>query len=95
MTTAKNEVFIGLKHENCYTVGKTNLVMVVYCRGIFQVGRGEAKFSLVQGGFLYPPSRKNSLYDSSYIEAKLPNNKILAVFSKNNSVLTLAKTEAI
>ena len=22
MTPAKNEVFIGLKHENCYLVGK-------------------------------------------------------------------------
>ena len=25
MTTAKNEVFIGLKHKNCYSLGEMNL----------------------------------------------------------------------
>ena len=33
MTTAKNKVFIGLKHENCYLVGRKNRW------GLHKVGR--------------------------------------------------------
>ena len=37
MTTAKNEVFIGLYHENCYIGGgDKNLVGGVYWGGFFQ-----------------------------------------------------------
>ena len=71
MTTAKNEVFIGLKHENCYLVGgihlwcgaggNKNFVEVgVYWGGFFQVGggRGASKFS-TGGGTPPSPSREN------------------------------------
>ena len=31
MTTAKNEAFIGLQHENCYLVGG----LKIWCGGVY------------------------------------------------------------
>ena len=49
MTAAKNEVFIGLQHENCYLVGESELLVGGVYWGKLSLVQGWPKFWLVRG----------------------------------------------